>query len=149
VYKRLRDLIGLGRVLKLTPSNAGREGVEIVEGPAGNYPVVRPFSNAGTADVDLRLAGLGTGRVYIDGDVVLHEGEFTAKGEILVGTGAGTFSALGASTNGYVLTLDSAQATGVKWAAATGGGGGGYNIDGGYSDSTYGGGTAIDAGGSV
>lgn len=120
--KRILTLLGLGRVLKLTPSNAGREGVEIVEGAATNDPVVRPFSNDGTADLNLRLQGRGTGRVLVDGDYALHEGEFTAKGDVLVGTGAGTFTALGVGTDGHVLTLDSAQTSGVKWAEPAGGG---------------------------
>ena len=120
--KRVLTLLGLGRVLKLTPSNAGREGVEIVEGAATNDPVVRPFSNDGTADLNLRLQGRGTGRVLVDGDYALHEGEFTAKGDVLVGTGAGTFTALGVGTDGHVLTLDSTQTSGVKWAASAGGG---------------------------
>jgi hypothetical protein len=46
-----------------------------------------------------------------------------AKGDLVVGTGADTFSRLAvASTAGYVLTVDSAEATGLKWAAAAAGG---------------------------
>jgi hypothetical protein len=43
---------------------------------------------------------------------------FDAKGDLLAGTGAGTFDQLGVGTNGYLLTADSATATGIKWAAA-------------------------------
>lgn len=42
---------------------------------------------------------------------------FTAKGDILVGTGSGTLAALAVGTNGYALVADSAEASGVKWAA--------------------------------
>lgn len=46
-----------------------------------------------------------------------------AKGDLLVGTANDTISRLAvASTAGYVLTVDSAEATGLKWAAAAGGG---------------------------
>lgn len=57
-------------------------------------------------------------------DTVVGYGDYSAKGVILVGTGAGTFTALAVGTNDFVLTADSAQASGVKWAAASGGGGG-------------------------
>jgi hypothetical protein len=43
---------------------------------------------------------------------------FDAKGDLLAGTGAGAFDQLTvASTNGYVLTVNSATATGLAWAA--------------------------------
>jgi hypothetical protein len=45
-----------------------------------------------------------------------------AKGDLIAGTGADTFSRLAVGTNGHVLTADSAEATGLKWAAAAGGG---------------------------
>jgi hypothetical protein len=46
-----------------------------------------------------------------------------AKGDLLVGSANDTVSRLAvASTAGYVLTVDSAEATGLKWAAAAGGG---------------------------
>lgn len=41
---------------------------------------------------------------------------FTAKGQILIGTGSSTVSTLDSATNDYVLTLDSSTATGLKWA---------------------------------
>jgi hypothetical protein len=45
-----------------------------------------------------------------------------AKGDLIVGTGADTFSKLTAGTNTYILTADSAEATGLKWVAPAGGG---------------------------
>jgi hypothetical protein len=48
------------------------------------------------------------------------ESDFTAKGDIIIGTGVGTAAVLGAGSNGQILTLDSEEATGVKWAAAAG-----------------------------
>lgn len=41
-----------------------------------------------------------------------------AKGDLIVGTAADTVARLAVGTNGQVLTADSAEATGTKWAAA-------------------------------
>ena len=47
---------------------------------------------------------------------------FDAKGDLLVGTGAGAFDQLTvAATNGYILSVNSATATGLAWTAANAG----------------------------
>jgi hypothetical protein len=45
---------------------------------------------------------------------------FDAKGDLPVGTGADTAAKLTVGTNGYVLTADSGETTGLKWAAGGG-----------------------------
>jgi hypothetical protein len=45
---------------------------------------------------------------------------FTAKGAILVGTGASTYAAQAVGSNGQVLTANSAQADGVEWTTIAG-----------------------------
>lgn len=44
-----------------------------------------------------------------------------AKGDLIVGSADDTVARLAVGTNGFVLTADSATATGVKWAASSGG----------------------------
>ena len=44
-----------------------------------------------------------------------------AKGDIVVATGSDAVTRLAVGSNTYVLTADSSEASGVKWAAATSG----------------------------
>lgn len=47
----------------------------------------------------------------------------TSQGQLIAGTGSGTFTALGVGVDGYVLSADSSCATGIKWAPGGGGSG--------------------------
>lgn len=49
------------------------------------------------------------------------ESLLTTKGDLYAATASATLSRLGVGSDGQVLTADSAQATGLKWAAAGGG----------------------------
>ena len=59
-----------------------------------------------------------------------------AKGDLIAATAADTVARLGIGANGTVLTADSAETTGMKWAAA-GGGGAPSGSAGGALDGTY------------
>lgn len=61
----------------------------------------------------------GTGPVPVITNTVATE--FDAKGDLIVGTGSDTFDRLAVGTNGYYLQADSAEATGLKWAAVASG----------------------------
>jgi hypothetical protein len=61
----------------------------------------------------------GTGPIPIVTNTMATE--ITAKGDLIVGTGSGTFDNLPAGTNGFTLVADSAQTTGLKWAAPASG----------------------------
>jgi hypothetical protein len=82
-------------------------------------------ASGATGDIEGVTAGTGISGGGTSGTVTITNSMATAidaKGDLVVGTGADTFSRLAAGTNGYLLTADSAQATGLKWAAAAGGG---------------------------
>jgi len=49
----------------------------------------------------------------------LSDSAFTAKGDLLVGTGSGTKTALGVGSDGQVPVADSSEASGVKWGEIT------------------------------
>lgn len=53
--------------------------------------------------------------------IVVRDSIWDAKGDLAVGTAADTAAKLAVGTNGYVLTADSGETTGVKWAAASSG----------------------------
>mgnify|MGYP003113669615 CR=1 FL=1 len=65
-----------------------------------------------------------TDATNVDAAGAVMNSDLDTKGEILVGDGSGDPTALSVGTNGYILTADSSEATGVKWAANAGGGGG-------------------------
>ncbi len=52
----------------------------------------------------------------------------TTKGDLIVHNGTDNIRVAVGGTNGHVLTVDSAEASGVKWAASHGGGGGGGDM---------------------
>ena len=81
---------------------------------------------AGTNDYVLTAdSGEATGLKWAaaagGGDITVDP-EFDAKGDIIGGTGDNTAARLAVGTNDHVLTADSAEVTGLKWAAAAGGG---------------------------
>ena len=82
-------------------------------------------ASGATGDIEGVTAGTGISGGGTSGTVTITNSMATAidaKGDLVVGTGADTFSRLAVGTNGYLLTADSTEATGMKWAAASGGG---------------------------
>jgi hypothetical protein len=76
-------------------------------------------------DITGVTAGVGISGGGTSGTVTVTNSMATAidaKGDLVAGTAADTFSRLAVGANGTVLTADSAEATGLKWATAASGG---------------------------
>ena len=86
----------------------------------------RTLADNFAADISGITAGTGITGGGTSGTVTVTNSmatEIDAKGDLVVGTGADTFSRLAvASTAGYLLSVDSGETTGLKWAAPAGGG---------------------------
>ena len=92
-----------------------------------------------TANTNTRLAIGSTGQVLtVSGGVpawatsddanAIQNAIVDAKGDLISATAADTPARLAVGANGTVLTADSAEATGLKWAAAAGGGGANWTL---------------------
>ena len=82
-------------------------------------------ASGATGDIEGVTAGTGISGGGTSGTVTITNSMATAidaKGDLVVGTGADTFSRLAVGTNGQVLTADSGEATGLKFATPAGGG---------------------------
>lgn len=84
-----------------------------------------PTSNAVTGDVTITSAGvtsIGSDKVttakIADNNVTFAKMQNLTAGDIIRGLDSGEPGALGVGTNGYVLTVDTAQDGKLKWAAA-------------------------------
>ena len=81
-------------------------------------------ASGATGDIEGVTAGIGISGGGTSGTVTVTNSMATAidaKGDLVPGTGADTFSRLAVGANDTVLTADSAQATGLKWATPSAG----------------------------
>ena len=82
-------------------------------------------ASGATGDIEGVTAGTGISGGGTSGTVTITNSMATAidaKGDLIVGTGADTFARLAVSpTNGHTLVADSAETTGLKWAAPSSG----------------------------
>lgn len=77
---------------------------------------------ANDGDITAVTAGIGISGGGISGNVTITNAMATAidaKGDLIIGTGADTFSRLAVGANNQILVADSATTTGTKWADNT------------------------------
>ena len=82
-------------------------------------------ASGATGDIEGVTAGVGISGGGTSGTVTVTNSMATAidaKGDLVPGTGADTFARLAVGANNTVLTADSAEATGLKWATPAAGG---------------------------
>ena len=80
-------------------------------------------ASGATGDIEGVSAGVGISGGGTSGTVTVTNSMATAidaKGDLVPGTGADTFARLAVGANNTVLTADSAEATGLKWATPAG-----------------------------
>lgn len=82
--------------------------------PALTGTPTAPTASQGTNTTQLAT----TAYVQTESGLLVPKSLVDAKGDLIVASAADTVARLGVGANGTVLTADSAEATGVKWAAA-------------------------------
>lgn len=97
--------------------NSGTSGAIASDGSGWIKKTYAQFKTA----LSLVASDVGLGNVTNDAQVKLST--VTTKGDLYVATASATVARLGVGTDTFVLTADSAQTAGVKWAASSGGGG--------------------------
>jgi hypothetical protein len=130
----VRNMSGTLSFLKPTVDYLQAAQANVVFGKSGAAGTANEIT--GTANQVLRMDGAGvlgfgavnlasasavTGVLPQANTGAVLQSLATAKGDILAATGAGALARLAVgATNGHVLTVDSAQLAGVKWAEQTG-----------------------------
>jgi hypothetical protein len=79
-------------------------------------------ASGATGDIEGVTAGVGISGGGTSGTVTITNSMATAidaKGDLVAGTAADTFARLPIGTNGFVLTADSGETTGMRWGAVS------------------------------
>jgi hypothetical protein len=105
----------------IDPDTVNEEIVFITANSGDTFTIVR--GRAGTSQIT-HASGATVRHVLTSDDLdyfntALQPAQLTAKGALITATAASTASTLSVGTNGQVLTADSTEARGIKWATPT------------------------------
>lgn len=99
---------GANRGIRIQDTENAVVAHNILSGTTEDTPITASGTTTGlVAQLNVPFTGGGGG-----GDI---SAEFTAKGQLLAGTGTNTYTTLSVGTNGYFLKANSAQSTGMEW----------------------------------
>lgn len=131
---------GVGTITLSTPQSINTtSSPTFVGGTFSGLTASRPVVTGVSSELTSALIDLSDATNFVTGAAAIANGgtgqttqtaafdalaPTTTKGDIIVSNGTDNIRLAGSATDGFVLTYDSAQASGVKWAASSGGGGG-------------------------
>jgi hypothetical protein len=102
---------------------SGTVTVGILSGTTSNLGAVQLSDSTSSTSTTLAATANAVKTTYDLANGAIAKSIVDAKGDLVAATAADTVARLGVGANGTVLTADSAETTGLKWAAAAGGGG--------------------------
>ena len=116
--------------LILDEDTASQEVVEVTAGAGTTLTITRgvdgsvavAHSSGAAVNHGVSARDYDEPNSFINGTGFIAPTLVDAKGDLLVASADNTVTRLAVGANDFVLTADSAEATGVKWAAASGGG---------------------------
>ena len=112
----------------IDPDTSNEEICYITANSGNDFTIVR--GQAGSTAIS-HASGAGVRHVLTSSDLIyFRDGVATAdgaiaksivttKGDLIAATGSGAVTRVGLGTNGYILTADSTQTAGIKWAATS------------------------------